>query len=568
MKRSFPLLFLAASLLTLPLQAGVLTEAQVTRIINTVQVVHPASGERPAALRDTIKDDLAVKTGVKSRSELLFQDQTLTRLGPETSFSFTAGTRDLSLQEGTMLLQVPKGLGGAKIRTAAVTAAITGTTIMMEYRPKQNIKVLVLEGSLRLSVNGRVGDSLLLLPGQMVIMPPNAKRIPEPVAVDIARVVKTSALVKMGGTDAALPSMALIEREIANQSKDKTDASLVQTNLVIQGEGTKVTFNDDVLLAMEKKSSAEPELELPTPISTPAPSPTPASSATPGATPASTPSPSATPAPTPPTGGGDDDDDDDDSSYDRVVKIGDDDEGDVTVKDPIDLSGDGRHGKVKINSKGTVTVRTSVKVSESAGSTPSSRGGRIEVTSHKKNGTAIAISDSGQLLALLSAAAPGPGGRITFQSAGGAINVSGGKLQADRGTIDIKNTGQNGVITLDQATLNGGTVKVRALGKNGQLNLGGGTISADTAIQLYAGGSNGEVNFVDNVTLSGTSAKTISGNTVTIRDGKIVTIQGNGPASVFTNNPNYTGSGGNGSTTGTFGGQGATPAPLSSEPGR
>ena len=65
-----------------------------------------------------------------------------------------------------MLLQVPKGIGGAKIRTAAVTASITGTTIMMEYHPKKSIKVLVLEGSLRLSVNGRFGDSLLLLPGQ------------------------------------------------------------------------------------------------------------------------------------------------------------------------------------------------------------------------------------------------------------------------------------------------------------------------------------------------------------------------------------------------------------------
>jgi hypothetical protein len=84
---------------------------------------------------------------------------------------------------------------------------------------------------------------------------------------------------------------------------------------------------------------------------------------------------------------------------------------------------------------------------------------------------------------------------------------------------------------------------------------------------LYAGGSNGTVNFTDNVTLSGNSAKTISGNTVTIFDGKVVTIMGPAPASVFTNNANYTGSGGNGSTTGAFGGQGATTAPLSGGPG-
>jgi len=70
------------------------------------------------------------------------------------------------------------------------------------------------------------------------------------------------------------------------------------------------------------------------------------------------------------------------------------------------------------------------------------------------------------------------------------------------------------------------------------------------------------------VTLSGTSVKNIAGNTVTITGGKVVTINGNAPANVFTNNPNYTGSGGNGTSTGVFAGQGATTQPLSAAPGR
>jgi len=74
----------------------------------------------------------------------------------------------MTLEKGSMLLQVPKGLGGAKIHTAAVTAAITGTTRMMEYSPVKYLKVLVLEGSLRLSRNGS-HDSLVLHPGKMRI---------------------------------------------------------------------------------------------------------------------------------------------------------------------------------------------------------------------------------------------------------------------------------------------------------------------------------------------------------------------------------------------------------------
>jgi hypothetical protein len=501
-----------------------------------------------------------------------------------------------------MLLQVPKGLGGAKIRTAAVTAAITGTTIMLENIPGKHLKVLVLEGSLRLSMNGKIGDSLLLLPGRMVIMPPDAKRIPDPVSVDLARIMKTSSLVNMGGEKEPLPSVALIQSEIDAQSKNMSRNRLVQTNLVIPGSGTNVLLADDnIIQTLDRKdgvhdmtfvSNRPNATPPPVPSSTPPPisRPTPAVGGTPGPTPSvggsptptpgmptptprptatphpsATPRPSASPSPSPTPGGGGDDDDDD-SVYDTVLHLGNG-NSNVTVNQPIDLSTNGETGEVKANTKGSVTVNSTIKVSESAGPTPSSFGGKIDLRSRKEHGTAINITDSAQLLALLDAAAPGPGGTIRFRSSGGAVNVNGATLRADRGRIDVQNSGNAGVIALNGATLNADTIKVQALGPNGQLNIGGGTMSADTTIFLYAGGSNGTVNFTDNVTLNGQSVKTISGNTVTIRDGKIVTISGPTPANVFTNHPNYTGSGGNNSTTGTFGGAGATTHPLSAGPG-
>ena len=226
--------------------AGPLTSAEVTKIINRVTVIEPAKGTRPATLRDVIKDDLGLQTGARSRSELLFQDNTLTRVGAETFFSFKTGTRDLTLEKGSMLLQVPKGLGGATIHTAAVTAAITGTTIMMEYSPGQYLKVLVLEGSLRLSRNGSFGDSLVLHPGKMVIMRPDAKKIPDPIDVDLAEIVRTSTLVNFPGSN-VLPSMPLIQAAITDQAKAVAKGILVPTNLVM-GHGTKVVLasNDQV----------------------------------------------------------------------------------------------------------------------------------------------------------------------------------------------------------------------------------------------------------------------------------------------------------------------------------
>src|SRR6266481_6341131 len=235
-------IFLAHSSAACPLSS-----AEVTKIINRVSVIDPAKGGHPAVMREVIKDDLGLRTGARSRSELLFQDNTLTRIGAETFFSFKTGTRDMTLEKGSMLLQVPKGLGGAKIYTAAVTAAITGTTIMMEYSPGQYLKVLVLEGSLRLSRNGSFGDSLVLHPGKMVIMRPDAKKIPDPIDVDLAEIVTTSTLVNFPGSE-VLPSMPLIQAAISDQAKEMAKGTLVPTNLVM-GHGTKVVLASNDQLA-------------------------------------------------------------------------------------------------------------------------------------------------------------------------------------------------------------------------------------------------------------------------------------------------------------------------------
>jgi hypothetical protein len=109
-----------------------LKEARVTEVVKDVKLLPTGGASRPATVSDEVRDGTAVRTGVESRSELKFPDQTLARLGANTIFSFSEGTRSLNLQDGAMLLRVPKGAGGAKISSSAVTAAITGTTVMVE----------------------------------------------------------------------------------------------------------------------------------------------------------------------------------------------------------------------------------------------------------------------------------------------------------------------------------------------------------------------------------------------------------------------------------------------------
>ena len=127
--------------------------------------------------------------------------------------------------------------------------------------------------------------------------------------------------------------------------------------------------------------------------------------------------------------------------------------------------------------------------------------------------------------------------------------------------------GGNGTLTFNNASAHADVLKAGVFGANGVLNIGGGMLSADTTLKLYAPGSNGQLNFISNVTLGGNSAKILAANSVTIFDNIVVTIGGPNPAAVFTNNANYTGFGGNNSTTGTFAGAGANdPQPLINAP--
>jgi len=115
-----------ASGLSNKVSADELKEAKVTQVIQDVRVLPSNSSPRPAAVNDDVRHGTAVQTGVQSRSELTFKDQTITRLGEKTIFSVGEGSRTIDLGSGQFLLYAPKKAGGAKVKMGSVTAAITG----------------------------------------------------------------------------------------------------------------------------------------------------------------------------------------------------------------------------------------------------------------------------------------------------------------------------------------------------------------------------------------------------------------------------------------------------------
>jgi hypothetical protein len=217
-------------------RAASASQARIIRVTNHVQLVSPMTAARRASVNGIVDEDTIIRTGVSSGAELTFPDETVVRLAANTSFSFKNGTHDLNLGEGAVLVQAPKSANGVKIHAGTVASAITGTSAMLEYHPGV-YKFLVLEGTGRLYRPGHPGDSVLVGPGQLVMGNPNAA-VSDPVDFDIARFVKTSRFI----VDLPpLRSQKLIAAESLKQQQEKSKKTLIDTNLVIFGGGTRVS---------------------------------------------------------------------------------------------------------------------------------------------------------------------------------------------------------------------------------------------------------------------------------------------------------------------------------------
>jgi hypothetical protein len=120
------LAFALASGLPNEVSADELKQAKVTQVIQDVRVLPSNASPRPAAVNEDVHQGTAVQTGIQSRSELTFKDQTITRLGEKTIFSVGEAPRTIDLGSGQFLLYAPKKAGGAKVKLGSVTAAITG----------------------------------------------------------------------------------------------------------------------------------------------------------------------------------------------------------------------------------------------------------------------------------------------------------------------------------------------------------------------------------------------------------------------------------------------------------
>lgn len=216
-------------------QAAPLKSASLSKKVNDVKISESSREASDASLGDKITGSSTVLTGRQSRAELSFADSTITRIGANASFRFNSGSRDMEIQQGSFLLQVPKNAGGATIRTSTVTAAITGTTTMMEYSPGKWVKFICLEGTAKL--RNKKGENMDVPAGKMIVMHPNADKFPRPVTVNVKKMMKTSALTNEETFGPLRPeAQNAIDGTIAEQMGGKREGNLLPGYLLEYGQ--------------------------------------------------------------------------------------------------------------------------------------------------------------------------------------------------------------------------------------------------------------------------------------------------------------------------------------------
>src|SRR5215212_10210492 len=187
-----------------------LRKARVTQVVEDVKLLPKEAMARPAVVNDELRQGTGIRTGTDSRSELTFNDLTITRLGANTVFSFNRQTRELNLSSGAALMQIPPGAPELKVSTAAVSASISGGTAIIDAATG---KFMVLEGEGRMWPPGHPEQALNIDAGNMVWLTPRG-HISTPKTFDVKLVMKTSRLI---GGFGRLANLDLILKVIDEQ---------------------------------------------------------------------------------------------------------------------------------------------------------------------------------------------------------------------------------------------------------------------------------------------------------------------------------------------------------------
>ncbi len=237
-----------------------LEAAQVDIVRNNVK-----SG--PGNLRQgaSLAPGSTLTTGSKSKTQVTIGAHgSLARAGSKTDLVLQNDS-SLTLRQGIMLASSGKrtlGRESVVVDTPEVKSSVKGT-MLIAYQPDVFVKITCIEGSVTVKLKALLGEFVRLRAGQMVIIDPASKTLPQEVEVDLRELSATSGL--LGADFPALNAAPGLERAVARQDKGIGQGEMLRTPLVLEGAGLTVTLQTDAGVDPRRAVDPGPDPESPPP---------------------------------------------------------------------------------------------------------------------------------------------------------------------------------------------------------------------------------------------------------------------------------------------------------------
>jgi len=175
----------------------------------------------------------------KSSQSQIRLDKGFVRLGSNSQLQLGKDDQ-VNLKEGVMMVgsDGAKRRGSVKVTAPGYSFQVQGTALIA-YQPGSYIKITVLEGRIRVALQSLLGEFETIEAGQMLVINPADNRLPDPVEVDLNRLVTTSVLT--AGALGPAPTDPFIQASAGEQSGDVTSGFVTRTPFALRGASPEVT---------------------------------------------------------------------------------------------------------------------------------------------------------------------------------------------------------------------------------------------------------------------------------------------------------------------------------------
>ncbi len=201
----------------------------------------------------------AFATGRDARTQVsLGRNGSLVRAGSKTEATLRNET-SLSLRQGILLASSGRGAFGREgvaIETPGSRATVKGT-MLVAYQPQTYLKITCIEGEVTVRLKALLGEFVALREGQMVIINPAEKRLPESVEIHLAELIRTSAL--LGPEFPALSAAPRLDRAAGRQARVVGRGDVIATPLILTGAGLDVSLESDSGVGRQPERVPRPE---------------------------------------------------------------------------------------------------------------------------------------------------------------------------------------------------------------------------------------------------------------------------------------------------------------------